>query len=222
MVKPRIIETEQGIQEPVTVEVYDQMMRRLRDRGWIETGLVLTTGIDHGAALEVGPGPGYVGLEWLKKTTDTTLRALEISPEMIRLAERNAQDYELEERVKYIQGDAHKMPFDDETFDGVFTNNSLHEWVRPIIILNEIWRVLKSGGRYCISDFRRDMNSLMKCFLYIIAKPTEIRSGLTTSINASYTPEEIRPVLESSELRGYILKKNIIGLTITGQKTGTG
>jgi hypothetical protein len=39
----------------------------MRDKGWMETDLILKLGIQHGLALEVGPGPGYLGLEWLKK-----------------------------------------------------------------------------------------------------------------------------------------------------------
>ena len=80
MVKPRIVETDQGIQGKFDVRIYDSMMRRMRDKGWIETSLILKVGIRHGLALEVGPGPGYLGLEWLKKTVGTNLRALEISP----------------------------------------------------------------------------------------------------------------------------------------------
>jgi ubiquinone/menaquinone biosynthesis C-methylase UbiE len=90
LVKPRIVETNEGIQGEFTVEVYDKMMRNLRDRGWIETDLILKTGITRGLSLEVGPGPGYLGLEWLKKTEGTSLRGLEISPDMIKMAEKNA------------------------------------------------------------------------------------------------------------------------------------
>ena len=68
MVKPRIIETDQGIQGQFNVETYDSMMRRTPDKGWIETNLILKAGITHGLALEIGPGLGYLGLEWLKKT----------------------------------------------------------------------------------------------------------------------------------------------------------
>jgi ubiquinone/menaquinone biosynthesis C-methylase UbiE len=109
LVKPRVIETDEGIQGEFTVEVYDKMMRNLRDKGWIETKLILKTGINHGLCLEVGPGPGYLGLEWLSKTEETTLKALEISPDMIKMAEKNAGEYgllDLLDRVKYVKGDA--------------------------------------------------------------------------------------------------------------------
>lgn len=58
-----------------------------------DTSLVLKAGIMQGLALEVGLGPGYLGLEWLKKTEGTRLKALEISPDMITIAERNAKEY---------------------------------------------------------------------------------------------------------------------------------
>lgn len=220
MVKPRIVETNQGIQGELDVRMYDSMMRRMRDKGWIETGLILKAGIRKGLALEVGSGPGYLGLEWLKKTVGTNLKALEISPEMIAIAERNSKEYGLEARVEYVKGDAQEMPFDDNMFDGVFTNGSLHEWAQPKRIFNEIQRVLKPGGLYCISDLRRDMNPAVRWFMKLITKPKEIRPGLISSINASYTPGEIEAILGESNLKGYRLSKVIMGLMIIGEKAG--
>jgi len=218
LVKPRIIETNEGIQNAFTVEVYDEMMRGLRDRGWIETNLILKTGITSGLALEIGPGPGYLGLEWLKKTEGTNLWAIEISPNMIKKAEENAMEYGLQSRVKYVEGDARKMPFDGDTFDGVFTNGSLHEWSEPGRIFNEIYRCLKINGKYLISDMRRDMNPFVKWFLKLMTKPKEIRPGLISSINASYTVQEIQSILSKTDLKSSKVKKTTMGFIITGEK----
>ena len=218
MAKQRIVETAEGIQGEFDVEMYDAMMRRMRDRGWMETDLVLKLGIKQGLALEVGPGPGYLGLEWLKKTENTSLKALEISPEMIKVAERNAGEYGLEDRVKYITGDAKEMPFEDNTFDGVFTNGSLHEWAEPEKVIDEIYRVLKPGGRFSLTDLRRDMNPIVKWFMWLVTKAKEIRPGLISSINAAYILKEIKSLLEDSGLKGCEVRQNIIGLVITGEK----
>jgi ubiquinone/menaquinone biosynthesis C-methylase UbiE len=218
LVKPRVVETTEGIQGEFTVEVYDKMMRNLRDRGWIETDLILKTGINHGLSLEIGPGPGYLGLEWLKKTEGTTLRALEISADMIEMAEKNAIEYGLRNRVKYVEGDAQKMPFEDNTFDGVFTNGSLHEWSQPSRIFNEVYRCLKPGGKYLISDMRRDMNPFVKWFLKLMTKPKEIRPGLISSINASYTVQEIQSILSKTDLKSSKVKKTTMGFITTGEK----
>jgi ubiquinone/menaquinone biosynthesis C-methylase UbiE len=221
LVKPRVVEMNEGIQGEFTVEVYDKMMRNLRDKGWIETDLVLKTGINRGLSLEIGPGPGYLGLEWLKKTEGTTLRALEISAEMIKMAEKNAWEYGLQNRVKYVEGDAQKMPFEDNTFDGVFTNGSLHEWSQPSRIFNEVYRCLKPGGKYLISDMRRDMNPFVKWFLKLMTKPKEIRPGLISSINASYTVQEIQSILSKTDLKSSKVKKTTMGFIITGEISET-
>ncbi len=220
MVKPRAIETDEGIQGEFHVQAYDQMMRRMRDKDWLETKEILNAGIVQGLALEIGPGPGYLGLEWLKTTQETSLKGLEISPEMISIAERNAQEYGLCHRVHYVKGNALEMPFDEDTFDAVFTNGSLHEWSAPLKVFNEVHRVLKPAGKYCISDLRRDMNPLVKWFMKAVTKPKEIRPGLVSSINAAYTVQEIRTVLGTSRLQGHTVRQNIMGLVITGQKTG--
>jgi len=219
MVKPRIIETDEGIQGEFDVQTYNSMMRSLRDRGWMETDHIIRSGIAHGLALEIGPGPGYLGLEWLKKTESTMLLAVEISPEMTKIAERNAREYGLEGRVKYVKGDAHQIPFDDNTFDGVFTNGSLHEWSQPIRVFDEVYRVLKPGAKCFISDMRRDMNPLVRRFMKLMVKPKEIRPGFISSMNASYTIDEIRSILNQSNLKESIVAKTFMGFEITGMKS---
>ena len=218
MVRPRVLETAEGIQEGFTVEVYDRMQRRLRDRGWMETDRIIRSGVDAGAVLEVGPGPGYLGLEWLKKTSATTLSGLEISENMIEVAEKNASEYGLTDRVSYVLGDAGEMPFGDSAFDAVFSNGSLHEWDQPQKIFDEIGRVLKPGGRYFVSDLRRDMNPLVKTLMKLSTKPKEIRPGLVTSINAAYTRDELLDLLSVTSLWGYEVNSTVMGLEITGEK----
>lgn len=219
MVKSRIVETDQGIQDEFDVRTYNSMMRNLRDKGWMETDHIIKSGITYGLALEIGPGPGYLGLEWLKKTESTFLLAVEISPEMTKIAESNAREYGLEGRVKYVKGDAHQIPFDDNTFDGVFANGSLHEWSQPVRVFDEVYRVLKPGAKYFISDMRRDMNPFVRWFMKLMVKPKEIRPGFVSSINASYTIDEIRSVLGQSKLKESVVAKTFMGFEITGVKS---
>jgi len=218
MTKARITETDSGITGEFNTQMYDLMMRNMRDKGWIETDAIIKSGIDSGLALEIGPGPGYLGLEWLKKTNGTHLKGMEISPDMINIAKRNTKEYGLEDRADYVNGDAQKMPFDDNMFDAVFTSGSLHEWSEPLKIFNEVSRILKPNGRFFVSDLRRDMNVLMKSLMWLMTNPKEIRPGLITSINASYTVAEITDILKQSGLVNFEIKQNTMGFDIAGQK----
>jgi ubiquinone/menaquinone biosynthesis C-methylase UbiE len=218
MTKPRIPETDHGIQGEITVAQYDQMQRSLRDRGWIETPSLLKHNIINGQALEIGYGPGYLGLEWLKQTTDTRLVGLDISPDMQTLAQRNAQTHRLADRTRYHLGNCDQLPFDDNAFDAIFTSGSLHEWANPCGAFDEIWRVLKPGGRYFIADLRRDMSRLMQAFLWLSVRPKEMRPGLDTSIGAAYTPLELQAMLAKTCLKEGKVTWNLIGVDISGVK----
>ena len=219
MTKPRVVETNDGIQGESTVELFDQFQRGMRDRGWIETQEILKSGITQGQALEVGPGPGYLGLEWLKRTQGTTLKGLDISPDMVAMAERNARQYGFSDRAQYVRSGGGRMPFDDNTFDAVFTTGSLHEWANPRPMFDEIWRVAKPGGKVFISDLRRNMPVPMTWFLWLTVKPPAIRPGLITSINAAYTPLELKALIQGTHLAGCRISANLLGLTLEGAKS---
>jgi ubiquinone/menaquinone biosynthesis C-methylase UbiE len=216
--KRRQIETDSGIQGQFNVTMYDQFQRTMRDRGWIQTDAIIAAGITHGSALELGSGPGYLGLEWLKRTQDTTLTGVDISKDMIAVAEGNAADYGLAERVSYVHTTGASMPFEGDTFDAVFSSGSLHEWANPVDTLEEMWRVLKPNGHIFVSDLRRDMVLPAYWFVWLSASPKEIRPGFVTSVNAAYTPQDLEELIASTDLRQCAVSGNLIGVQLAGTK----
>ena len=218
MHRPRVQETEQGIQGEFTVAIYDQMQRRFRDKGWIETKAIIESGITKGAALEVGSGPGYLGLEWLKHTNGTKLIGLDISADMLSVARRNAGEYGLVGRTEYIEGSGAAIPLGDSSFDAVFSSGSLHEWSDVQQTLAEMRRVLKPGGRLFLSDLRRDMLAPVRWFMWIVTKPKEIRPGLITSINAAYTQAEVEAFFTESKFDSFEVSHNMMGLQVIASR----
>lgn len=112
------------------------------------------------------------------------------------------------------------MPFENNMFDAVFTNGSLHEWEDPVAIFNEIFRALKPEGKFFVSDLRRDMNPFVKWFMKAVTKPREIRPGLITSINAAYTEVEIKTLMKKSHFVDFKVASGMMGLEIIGKKIG--
>ena len=216
MIKTRVIETNEGIQNEITVETFDLFARRMRDKGFNGVNDMIASGIRGGDILEVGPGPGYVGLELAKKVHPISLTGCEISPAMIHFAEKNAAEYRIS--AHYVLGNCIAMPFENESFDTVISNGSLHEWENSIRAFDEIYRVLRPGGRYCITDLRRDVNPLIRTMVYLSTRPTEMRPGLITSLNAAYTVSEITELLRHSSLHQATAIGDFFGLCITGQK----
>ena len=215
MFDKRIIETNDGMQDKTFVQTYNSYAKFMRDEGWYEINSMLETGITSGDILELGSGPGLVGLEIAKRLSGSKLVGYEISQEMIKVAEMNAAEYGI--NAKYIHGNAMKMPFKDSSFDSVITNSSMHEWEDPIPIFNEMYRVLRLGGHYCITDLRRDVGQNKWNYVYNLT-PENLRPSLTASLNASYTKEEILELLFKSDLKNASVKYNFFTLCIYGHK----
>ncbi len=136
---------------------------------------------------------------------------------MIALAERNAQQYQVAERANYVLGDARQMPFADGSFDAVFTNGSLHEWADPVAVFNEIHRVLRRKGLYCITDLRRDISIWAKMSIQLVI-PSERKAGFTSSLQASYTVAEANSLVRGSSLRDSHVTNGFWTLLIRGEK----
>lgn len=218
MTRQRKPETDQGIVGEAIVRDYDEMQRKLRDRGLLETKEIMKHGITGGAVLEIGPGPGYLGLEWLKRNPSSRLFWLEISEDMKKLAERNADAYGLKDRIVMTVADATRdFPFGDDYFDGVFTSGSLHEWSDPVTVFNEMERVLKPNGAFFVGDLKRNINPLIAWIMGMNAKKV-MKEGLRSSINAAYTKNEVISLLKRSKCRDFSVTESPFGLSIRGKK----
>jgi ubiquinone/menaquinone biosynthesis C-methylase UbiE len=102
--------------------------------------------------LEVGFGSGGYALHLAEKV-GCRLVGLDINAHGVRNANQLALARGLASHARFEQCDASKnLPFDDNTFDAVFSNDVLcHLRGRPTV-LAEMFRVLKPGGQMLFSD----------------------------------------------------------------------
>lgn len=102
--------------------------------------------------LELGCGSGGYALH-LGEKVGCRIIGLDMNNPGVRNANQLALARGLASRVRFEQCDASKkLPFDDNTFDAVFSNDVLcHLPGRPEVLV-EMFRVLKPGGRMLFSD----------------------------------------------------------------------
>lgn len=110
------------------------------------------------AVLEIGFGTGYA-LKEIAAAVGQNGRAygIDITPQMLKIADNRLKRAGLKERVTLTEGDARKMPYPDDEFDAVYIADTLELFDIPDIprVLREIKRVLKSGGRLVVASLSR-------------------------------------------------------------------
>ena len=97
--------------------------------------------------LDVACGPGNFTGELAKRLSAGGLAVgLDISEPMLTRAVLDNSG----SRTCYVRGDAHHLPFDDETFDAVCCFGALYLMPEPFQVAHEMVRVLKPRGRIAI------------------------------------------------------------------------
>jgi ubiquinone/menaquinone biosynthesis C-methylase UbiE len=104
------------------------------------------------AVLDVPTGGG-VALRGVKPGQGLRYVAADISPEMLRRAERAARARGVEDQVELRSADVEQLPFDDGEFDLCVSFAGLHCFPDPRAAVREIARVVRPGGQFTGSVF---------------------------------------------------------------------
>jgi ubiquinone/menaquinone biosynthesis C-methylase UbiE len=103
--------------------------------------------------LDVGCGTGTLACEITRKYNGVLISGIDISEYLIKVARRKTKRYCY--NVDYRIGSALELPYEENTFNVVFTTIMFHQldvnekW-RAV---QEIYRILKSKGRYVSAEF---------------------------------------------------------------------
>ncbi len=106
--------------------------------------------------LEIGFGGGSALSRLVKGASSGVITGVDISPEMVRRAERRFRRDIQAGRLRVQVGDATHLPFGASVFDRVFTINTIYFWPNTLEGLGEIYRVLQHDGMAAISIRSKD------------------------------------------------------------------
>ncbi len=171
--------------------------------------------------LEVAPGPGYLSIEFAK-LGDYNVTGLDISKTFVEIAQNNADQAGVD--VIFRHGDASNMPFGNETFDFIICTAAFKNFTKPIMALNEMYRVLKPNGKALIIDLRKDasrksindhveemgLNWINTLFTKLTFKFMLLRNA--------YTVDEIKDLVSHSDFRKYEIPEDPMGFELWLQK----
>jgi ubiquinone/menaquinone biosynthesis C-methylase UbiE len=106
-----------------------------------------------GVIVDIGCGPGMLAAALARRSAAVLVVGVDLSAPMLALAARRARH---ERRVAWVQANAARLPFADESIDVVVSVGSLHHWRDPVAGINQIHRCLRPGGWAWIFDGYRD------------------------------------------------------------------
>ncbi len=135
--------------------------------------------------LEIGSGRGG-GASWIARTySPSMLTAIDYSPKAAKMCSRKFSHVE---NLKFFEGNAMKMNFEDNTFDVIYNVESSHCYSNMAAFSKEVYRVLKPGGQFAWTDFRdkkgkKIVNESFSLAGLKIIKDIDITAEVITALN---------------------------------------
>ncbi len=175
----------------------------------------LHQGVAQGYGLDLGTGPGHVALEMARQRPALKIVGLDLASHMVAQAGHDAARAQLNGQGLWLQADGHELPLPDGSFDLVMSSFALHHLEDPVLVMNEMARVLRrprpaegqAGGCYVIADVCREANPVQRLFAYASIPAISLPlgsyggyGGYYESVRAGYTREEAQALLEQSDL----------------------
>lgn len=202
-------------------DLMNHLMTLGRDRAWRRRTAAQAAVRTGGRLLDVATGTGDLALEALRQQSSVQAVGLDFAPEMLSLAQQKASG--AGDRFPLVAGDALKLPFADETFDGVVTGFALRNVTDIPAAFAEMARVTQPGGRVaCLEIAKPNSSVFRRLFALYFYRMVPLLGGWITGQRSAYTylphslttfltPEEIAVVMRDSGWREVRYQRMMLG-----------
>ncbi len=129
--------------------------------------------------LDIAAGTGSSSRPLVNKGAEVT--ALDFSAGMLDQGRKQHKD------IKFVQGDALKLPFSENTFDVTTISFGLRNTANSNIALREALRVTKVGGKIVVAEFSHPVNKIFRrAYLNYLMKALPIIAKRISKNPAAY------------------------------------
>jgi len=129
--------------------------------------------------LDIAAGTGSSSRPLVDKGAEVT--ALDFSAGMLDQGRKQHKD------IKFVQGDALKLPFSENTFDVTTISFGLRNTANSNIALREALRVTKVGGKIVVAEFSHPVNKILRrAYLNYLMKALPIIAKRISKNPAAY------------------------------------
>ena len=182
---------------------YDFLNRLLSagcDKYWRKIAVDELEPVANRVFLDVATGTGDIAFE-IRKKYKSKIIGLDLSINMLEIAKQKAKNKKIED-IKFIEGDAENLPFEDNTFDKVLISYGLRNLGDTEKGIEEFYRVLKPGGAVGVLEFFQPQSTIMSnlfklYFNYILPW---VASLFSNSKAYRYLPESVENFITPNEL----------------------
>lgn len=134
-------------------------MSRVFDKGNAELHALVKEalcikGNDH--VLEIGFGTGKLLKEIADDLYEGVIEGADFSDAMMSIAQVANKNHIKSGKVKLRMGDFDALPFDEQSFDKIFSVNTIYFWKEPKATIAKMYSLLKPGGKLVLGFIDRD------------------------------------------------------------------
>ncbi len=174
--------------------------------------------------VDLGSGRGTDVLRMADEVGETGfVYGIDISDGMLEKARQNALRLEIQ-NAKFIHCGLEKIELTDNTADLVISNCTINHAADKASVWSEVYRILKKGGRFVVSDiysiapipeeYRTDPVAVAECWAGAVTRSEYLETLTTLGFIRIGIIEESKPYLKG--------KAEVASLTITGMKPSGG
>ena len=171
--------------------------------------------------VDLGSGRGNDVIRMAESAGETGhAYGIDISEGMIAKARLNIAKFEVK-NATIVQAELEKLPFENDSTDLVISNCTINHSLDKQAVWNEIYRILKTGGRFVVSDiyatkeiskeYREDPVAIAECWAGAETKDSYLRMLKLAGFHEIRIYEESTPYAKG--------KAEVASFTISGVKT---